>query len=481
MINSPARDPAYFVARPGTTTGGTRRKDLPCPTSCGGDEGPVSAENSVRAGAHRLTSIPAGRIGHPVTPRIPRVSVLDITRSRRNDTVRWAGGRSGAGFRVRLRRGYVHDHGRRVVMTGIGSFLPNDPVPVDRIDEVLGPIDEAPEPVVTFARRFAKRFPQRSGVEFRHFAIDPQTGDMTHTVATLAEEACRRALDSAGRSPEEVDLLLLSTPLYDQVSPPTTVFLQEALGIGDCVEMEIHANCSGLFKCLRIASDSLSLGRSDTALVVYPQVSSAYLRAPFYNQARMTKTQAALRYILTDGAGAVVLQAVDAAEGDAPPREMIGTFVESVGWDQPPAMTCGAGIADMVSFRSFGEAFGQGSHHVDQDLPTVSREAPGFLFGAVKRGIESMGIAPESVNRLVVSVPSVGQYNANVERFCKYLPSCAPASEFPYRNTGYCGGAAVLVRLDELVQSGRIKPGETVVVHAIESSKWMSGGFALRW
>ena len=46
---------------------------------------------------------------------------------------------------------------------------------------------------------------------------------------------------------------------------------------------------------------------------------------------------------------------------------------------------------------------------------------------------------------------------------------------------GYCGGAATLLHLDEMVRTGEIKPGQLAIVHAVESSKWMTAGFAVRW
>lgn len=371
--------------------------------------------------------------------------------------------------------------GRRVVLSGVASFLPNDPVPTDRIDDVLGPLDGAPQDVRVFAERFARRFTKRSGVEYRHFAIDPKTGRLTHTAASLAEVACRRALADAGREPRDVDLLLLSTPIPDQITPSTTAILQEKLGVGECVEMEIHANCSGLFKCVQIASDALRLGRHQTALVVYPQVSSAFLRSSYYNQAKMTKTQAALRYILTDGSGAIVLEGVDASSGEVVPRELVSTYVESVGFDRPSAMTAGAGIADLVQCDDFQGVFREGTHHVDQDLPTVSRVAPDYLLEAVKRHVEATGLPREDVTRFVASFPSVEQYAANAAQFEEYFPAVRRAETFPYRNTGYCGGAAVLVWLAELARTGNVEPGEVVLVQAVESSKWMSGGFAIRW
>lgn len=368
----------------------------------------------------------------------------------------------------------------RVSVMGTGSFLPNEPVSTARIDEVLGAIDSAPAEVREFATRFARKFAQRCGVEFRHYAIDPATGRMTHTVVGLAEQAARRALAAANIDAADVDLLLVSSPLNDQACPSTSAMLQEALGVGECVEMEVHSNCSGLFKCVQIAADALRVGRYRTALVVYSQVSSAYLRAGFFNQPKMTKTQAALRYILTDGAGALVLRAAPDGEGPVA-GEVLGTYVESVGWDRRPAMTAGGGVADLAAFVNFREMFDQGAHHLDQDLITVSREAAGYLFESLQRHVASIGLPPETVTHLVASVPSVQVYEANTARFREFLPCFEPAAEFPYRRSGYCGGAAVLVYLDDLVRSGRLLRGQTALVHAVESSKWMAGGFALTW
>src|SRR5262245_18516963 len=104
---------------------------------------------------------------------------------------------------------------QRVCVTGTGSFLPGDPVPNDRIDAVLGRLDGAPPRVQQFVQSVGRRMLEASGIESRHFAIDPETHSLTHTVASLAEAACRKALEAAGKTPADVELLLLSSPSYD--------------------------------------------------------------------------------------------------------------------------------------------------------------------------------------------------------------------------------------------------------------------------
>ena len=114
-----------------------------------------------------------------------------------------------------------------VTVAGTGSFLPNAPVPNERVDEVLGPLDGAPLRVQTFIRNMGPRILSSGGIETRHFAIDPETHRLTHTVASLGEAAARRALGAAGMEPDEVELLVLSSPSYDQTTPPTTTTTKE--------------------------------------------------------------------------------------------------------------------------------------------------------------------------------------------------------------------------------------------------------------
>lgn len=84
---------------------------------------------------------------------------------------------------------------RPVFVIGTGSFLPNEPVPNSQIDELLGRLDQAPPRVQKFLGNIGPLILDKAGIEHRHFAIDPKTHKLTHTLASLAEEAARRALD----------------------------------------------------------------------------------------------------------------------------------------------------------------------------------------------------------------------------------------------------------------------------------------------
>jgi 3-oxoacyl-[acyl-carrier-protein] synthase-3 len=366
-----------------------------------------------------------------------------------------------------------------VYIAGTGSFLPGPPVPNDRLESLLGPLDRAPPRVKSFLTTLGPRFLERSGVESRHLAIDPETGDLTHTFAGLAEPACRAAMTAAGVQPDEVELLIISCPSYDQSTPPTSTLLQERLGIQTCAEMEIHSNCSGVGKAVQTAYDALRTGRYRHALVCYSQLSSVYLRHCYFNQEKMDKVNAALRWILADGAGALLLKAAGPGEKG---HEILGTFVESVGAGRRAGMTAGGAVADLMKAdRQIPELYAEGRHHLWQDFTAVNDNAGPLLLEGLLKITRQLKIEPGKVDHYIVSIPTRQLYDEQLPSFMDKLSITKDRIQFRSGKLGYTGGAATLVQLDAMVRGGEIKPGQLLAIHAVESSKWMTGGFVVRW
>ncbi len=369
-----------------------------------------------------------------------------------------------------------------VFVAGTGSFLPNAPVENESVEELLGPLPDAPARVQSFVENMGPRILESGGVTQRHFAIDPETRRLTHTVTALSVEAARAALEAAGRQPNDIELLLLSAPNYDYSTPPTSTLVQEKLGIERCAEMEVHSNCSGVGKCVQIAWDALRVGRYKRALVIYSQLSSVYLRDCYFNQAQMTKTQAALRYILADGSGALVLEAGENDGNGHMAHEVLGTYVESTGSHREPGMRAGGGVADLVEWgEQIPGMHARGAHHLEQDFTAVSQAAVPFLLQGTVRMIESLKLKTADVDHYVFSIPGRQLYEANVESLSASLGVGPERIKFRVANTGYCGGASILTHFDQMVRTGELKRGEMVALASVESSKWMTGGFVVRW
>jgi 3-oxoacyl-[acyl-carrier-protein] synthase-3 len=366
---------------------------------------------------------------------------------------------------------------RKVHVLGTGSFLPGPPVAIDEIESRLGRLDEAPGEVRRFSSGAGRRLAEHSGVRRRHFAIDPDTGELTHDFAGLAREACVRALERAEVAPYEVDLLVVSMPGTDDFTPPASAALQAELGIERCAEFALHSNCAGVGKAVQVALDAIRVGRCRTALVAYSQLSSVFLRSAWLAQPAMTRSQALMRWILSDGAGALVLRAAD--DPDAPGHELVEAHTSSIGGKLPPAMTCGLGARVMQTRRvGMAELVQHGLHHLDQDFAAVSAHSAGRLEELLLGFAAALELKPDDIDHYVLSIPTLKLYEDARSRI-GYLDW----ERCPFRSaeSGYCGGASILVHLDEMARSGRISPGERAMCYSVESSKWMGGGFLVRW
>lgn len=357
--------------------------------------------------------------------------------------------------------------------------MPGPPIPNDRLEATLGPLDNAPAKVKSFVDNLGQKMLERGGVRARHFAVDPETRDMTFNFSSMAEKAARQAIETAKLETEQLDLIIISCPSYDQSTPPTSALLQERLGVQNCAEIEIHSNCTGVGKGVQIAYDALRTGRYQTALVTYSQLSSIYLRSCYFNQTKMDKVHAALRWILADGAGALVLQA---DQNGKPSHELLGTFTESVGAGRPAGMTAGGAATDLMrASHQIPELYAAGSHHLWQDFSAVNDYAAPLLLQGLCNFTDQLKIPTNEVDHYVVSIPTRQLYEDHIPAFLDRLGITRDKIKFRSEEIGYCGGAATLLHFDEMVRSGEIQPGDLAVVHAVESSKWMTAGFAVRW
>ena len=114
-------------------------------------------------------------------------------------------------------------------MSGVGSFSPGEPVPFDRIEDVLGRIADAPPRIMKRIERLRRLMKDMLGIEYSHYAIDPDTREMTETNTSMAAKAARKALSAANTKAEDIELIVHAGILYDYLCPPTSVLIQEAL------------------------------------------------------------------------------------------------------------------------------------------------------------------------------------------------------------------------------------------------------------
>jgi len=268
--------------------------------------------------------------------------------------------------------------------------------------------------------------------------------------------------------------------MADYQCPPTSVLVQERLGIRRCTEIEIHSNCTGAPKGLQIAVDMLRAGRYRRAAVAYTQLSSAFLRAEYFNPERVRLEHLALRWMLSDGAGAVILDRA------GEPPHLLDAYVESSGGERAAGMMGGAtgalGAEELLDGRTFCSALHEsGRHHVWQDIAEVSREAPRQLVAGLGRMLREMKIPGGDIAHFLLGIPGRHFMTDEMKAFFTEQVGVDPSRvPFDIEEFGYCGGATMFVQFDRLMRSGQARPGALVAAYLEESSKWMSGGFVAR-
>jgi 3-oxoacyl-[acyl-carrier-protein] synthase-3 len=136
---------------------------------------------------------------------------------------------------------------------------------------------------------------QRTGVVERRVAA---TGE---SVATLAADAGRRALDEAGVEPSELDLVLIATMSHDKLTPHSSALVASEIGASRAGAIDMNAACTGFLSALSMGSGQIESGRAESVLVIGADVLS-----PLTN--RDDRSTAAL---FGDGAGAFVLRPAD--------------------------------------------------------------------------------------------------------------------------------------------------------------------------
>jgi 3-oxoacyl-[acyl-carrier-protein] synthase-3 len=307
----------------------------------------------------------------------------------------------------------------RSVVLGTGSALPRRRV---TNEELAKTVDTSDAWIV-----------ERTGIRSRYVASDDET------TASLATEACRRALDSARVESTQIDLIVLATATPDQTFPSSATKVQAALGINDCVAFDVHAVCTGFLYALSIADSMLRSGNARKALVIGAETFSRIL----------DWSDRATCVLFGDGAGALVL-GVEQTEGGiiATKLHADGRHNDLLFVDGGPSTTGTVGKLRMKGREVF--------RHAVVNLADVMNEV-----------LEAAGLTAADVDWVVPH-----QANARIlDATAKKLGLPAEKIVVTVGEHANTSAASVPLAFDTAVRDGRIKRGDVVVLEA------MGGGF----
>lgn len=367
--------------------------------------------------------------------------------------------------------------GIHVRIAGTGSYLPGKPITIDQVDQFLGPLTEAPVKIQKWLERMKVLMKELLEVEQYYFAIDPETRAFTEDNITMSVKAAKKALEQANLKSTDIDLIVYGSAHQDQM-PTAAVRIQEALGIEQCGELSIHSNCTSAYKALLTANDMLRLGRYKKALVISSSMSSSELRAEYYNQPLIKKEEAFLRYFLSDGAGAVVLEAITEAKTGL---YLQCVSMESVGGTKP------AGMLNQrpAYWMNPKEEFESGKHHLAQMFNEQLRvhfneEGGSVFYKGLKRMISDYEIPVDKIRFFQVNFPS-RHISELVMEECESLGIAKNKLYTKMSTLGYIGPPMVFVCLDQIMKEENLANGDIILSFVTEVSKFMQAGFSMQW
>lgn len=307
----------------------------------------------------------------------------------------------------------------RAVIKGTGSALPTRIV---TNAELAAQVDTSDEWIT-----------ERTGIKARHVAGPDET------TASLGTDAARRALDAAGMTAADIDLIIVATCTPDQTFPAAATKVQHALGCNGGVAFDVAAVCSGFLYAFSVAESMIRAGSAKNALVIGSETMTRLL----------DWDDRGTCVLFGDGAGAVVLS------GEIGERGVLATRLHADGQhnqllyvDGGPSTTGTVGKLRMQGREVFRHAVTNLANVLNEVLADAGMEPAAIDW-----------VVPHQANRRIIDA-TAKKLGLSPDRVILTVDRHANTS-----------AASVPLALDVAVRDGRIKPGDLVVLEA------MGGGF----
>ena len=283
---------------------------------------------------------------------------------------------------------------------------------------------------------------ERTGIAERHVSVG-------ETVVTLASEAARKALEQAGKTAEEIDLILVASCSPEQYLPCCACQVQAAIGAVNALAFDVNAACSGFLFALNTADAYLRTGLAENALVIGSEVLSKLV----------DWTDRGSCILFGDGAGAVVVERCEASPG------ILGRALHSDGTGGG-VLQCGARELTTPYARTSAAKTDQKQqtddreHYIQMDGQEVYRFATRRVPQCIEEALADAGLAVPDIDLFVLH-----QANARIiDAVAKRLH--ADREKFPtnLERVGNLSSASIPVLLDELHRQGKLHRGDRIVL-----------------
>jgi 3-oxoacyl-[acyl-carrier-protein] synthase-3 len=322
--------------------------------------------------------------------------------------------------------------GRPSAIAGVGAFAPEKIITNFDLEKMMDTSD--------------KWITERTGIHRRHIA-EPGT-----TTLELATKAARSALDAAGITAKDLDMILVGTSSPDGPFPSIACRIQDELDAPGAVAWDTLAACTSFMYGLSIADSFIASERADTVLVVGAEVLSRYLNYSDRGTA----------VIFGDGAGAAVVRTAPKGAGFL--SWCLGS--DGRGYAQ---VTCG-------NIEKGAYAAKDPQPYIEMVGPDVFKFAVDIFIRQANEVCEKAGVALEDIDLWVPHQANYRIIDAAARRIGLPLDRVAINID-EYGNTS---SASIPLALEEAIRKGRVKSGDHVLLAGFGSGlTW--GACLLKW
>ena len=305
----------------------------------------------------------------------------------------------------------------RILMTGVGAYLPEKVITNDDLAQWVDTSDEW--------------IKQRTGIAQRHMVAD---GELT---SDLAINAANEALNHAGVTASDIDLIVVATTTPDDTFPSTATKVQHKLGANKAFAFDVQAVCAGFVYALSVAESMMIAQKAKKALVIGAE---SFTKLLDWND-RGTCV------LFGDGAGAVVLEAEEAPDN-------YGILASSLHSD---------GAYRDILYVDGGPSVNGEVGHVRMEGQDVFRHAVDKLASVMQEVLDQAGIAADEVDWLVPHQANIRIINGMQRKFGLSSERVVRTVD-QHANTS---AASIPLALSQAVHDGRIQPGDLLALEAI--------------
>lgn len=361
-----------------------------------------------------------------------------------------------------------------VFVTTTGQFLPGDPVGNAQMVDYIGQLTPA-------AERLGRLTLRQNRIRSRHYAIRPD-GSSDWTVATLAAQAVRAVVGEAELDARDIGFLATATTQNDMLVPGLASGVHAASGLPPMEVASLQSVCASSIMALKTAALQIAAGEHRAALAVGAEFSSRYFRPGHYlgtatmrDDGTLPADAEFLRWTLSDGAAGLLLENRPAARGLSLKLDWIS--LRSFADRFAPCMTGGAvrggdgGLLPWSHHGSIGEAAAAGAFQLRQDVDALYRMLPVWI-GEFMRLVDDGRIDPQGVDHFLCHFSAHSLREEMVKLATR--AGCMIPEERWFTNIydkGNVGAASIFLLLDDLMRSGRLEPGQRILLAVPESGQ----------